>query len=105
MSKLVLEAMVPRHYDPQNFSEIIRSICNQTNSLSEGALSGRYQAQVSMPSSVAAAVGDVCWNSNPTVVNGTVTGTLVGNYIVEKWICTVGDPSNATWKEVRVLTP
>ena len=86
-------------------TEIIRSICNQTNSLSEGRLAARYQAQASIPASVAASVGDVVWNSNPTVVNGTVTGTLVGNYIVEKWICTVGDPSNATWKEVRVLTP
>lgn len=105
MSKLVLDFKVPAEYDRQSLAEIIRAICYQVNLESEGKIQARYQSQVSIPASVAANVGDVVWNSNPTVTNGTVTGALVGNYIVEKWICTVSDPLNATWKEVRVLTP
>jgi len=85
---------------------LFRDIENQLNGISEGKGAAHYQAQSTIPSgSVAAQVGDVVWNSNPTVVNGTVTGTLVGNYIVEKWICTVSSPTSPTWKEVRVLTP
>lgn len=105
MSKLVLDQKVPAQYDRAVLSDIIRVICNQVNLESEGKIQARYQSQASVPASVAANVGDVVWNTNPTVVNGTVTGTLVGNYIVEKWICTVASPTNATWKEVRVLTP
>lgn len=106
MSKLVLDFTVPAQYDRQTISEIIRSICNQVNAESEGKIAARYQSQASVPgSSVPAQVGDVVWNTNPTVVNGTVTGTLVGNYIVEKWICTASDPVTPVWKEVRVLTP
>jgi len=105
LSRLDLSQKVPAQYERQAFADIIRAICGQVNPLSEGRIAGRYQSQASMPSSVAAAVGDVVWNSNTTVINGTVTGTLVGNYIVEKWICTTGSPTNATWKEVRVLTP
>lgn len=105
MSKLVLDLMVSDKYDRQTMTEIIRAICNQENANAEGKIAGRYQSQSSIPASVAGSPGDVVWNLNPTVVNGTVTGTLVGNYIVEKWICTVGSPTNATWKEVRVLTP
>lgn len=105
MSKLVLDFMVPAQYDRQTISEIIRAICNQANSHAEGRLAARYNAQSTIPSSVAGAVSDFVPNNNATVINGTVTGTLVGNYIVTGWICTVGSPTNATWKEVRVLTP
>ncbi len=106
MSKLILEAMVPDKYDKQVMTGIIRAICNQVNLESEGKITARYQSQSVVPgSSIAAQVGDVVWNLNPTVVNGTVTGSLVGNYITEKWICTVSDPINPVWKEVRVLTP
>ena len=87
-------------------TDIIREICNQVNPLAEGKISARYQAQSVAPgSSVAAQVGDFVWNSNPTVTTGTITGSLVGSYITEGWICTVSDPVNPTWKEVRVLTP
>lgn len=106
MSKLILDLKVPAQYEKQALSDIVRVICNQVNSLSEGTIQARYQARSAVPgASIAAQVGDVVWNSNPTVVNGTVTGTLVGNYIIEKWICTVGDRVNPVWKEVRVLTP
>src|SRR5690242_9202064 len=98
--------MVPDKYDKQVITSIVRAICQQENLHAEGKIQARYQAQSTSPgTSVAAQVGDVVWNLNPTVVNGTVTGSLVGNYIVEKWICTVADPVNPVWKEVRVLTP
>ena len=106
LSKLVLDLLTPAQYDKSTIQTIIRQICQQVNLLSEGKIQARYQAQSVAPgSSVAGQVGDVVWNLNPTVVNGTVTSSLVGNYILEKWICTVADPVNPTWKEVRVLTP
>lgn len=106
MSKLVLDLKVPNEYSKQTITEIIRTICTQVNNLSEGKITARYQAQSVVPgSSVAAQVGDFVANLNPTVVNGTVTGTLVGNYIIEGWICTASDPVNPVWKQVRILTP
>lgn len=106
VSKLLLDQMVGDKYDRQVMTSIVRAICNQENSHAEGRISARYQARSVVPgASFAAQVGDVVWNLNPTVVNGTITGTLVGNYIVEKWICTFGDAVNPIWKEVRVLTP
>lgn len=106
MSKLVLDNQVPDKYDRQIFSGIVRAICNQANLHAEGKISGRYQAQSAQPgSSVAAQVSDITWNLNATVVNGTITGSLVGNYIVVGWICTVSDPVSPTWKELRIPTP
>jgi len=106
MSKLVLDLRVPDRYDKQVMTDIVRAICNQVNSLSQGEITARYQAQSVAPgSSVAAQIGDVVWNSNPTVVSGTITGSLVGNYIIEKWICTASDPVNPVWIETRVAAP
>lgn len=105
MSKLFLDFKVPATYEKQTWTDIIRAICSQENLHAEGRIAARYQSRNTAPASVAGSLGDVVWNTNPTVINGTVTGTLVGNYIVEKWICTVADQNNATWKEVRVLTP
>lgn len=107
LSKLAFLALkVPNEYDKSQIQQIVQAICQQVDLGHEGKISARYQAQSVVPgTSVAAQVGDVQWNLNPTVVNGTITGALVGNYIVEKWICTVADPVNPTWKEVRVLTP
>ena len=106
MSKLILDLKVPDKYDKSTMTDIVRVICSQVNLLSEGKIQARYQAQSVAPgSSVAAQVGDEVWNLNPTVVNGTVTGALVGSYILEKWICTSADLVNPVWREVRVLTP
>src|SRR5678815_4441932 len=95
MSKLNLDAAVPRFYDSAVFTGIIRAICQQVNLESEGRLAARYQAQASVPSSVAAAVGDIVWDSNVTVTSGTAR---LG------WVCNVASPTNATWQEIRVLT-
>lgn len=103
MSKLVLEFKVPNDYKKSDFTEIIRTICQQVNTLSEGRISGRYQAQSSVPSSVAAQVGDIVWHSQPTVV-GSVAPGIAASYVLLGWVCTGESTTNATWQEMRVLT-
>jgi hypothetical protein len=103
LSKLVLDLKVPSDYKKTDIAEIIRAICQQVNTLSEGRISARYQAQASVPASVAADVGDVVWNSNPTVT-GSVAPGVAASFVNVGWICTVESPTNATWQEMRVLT-
>ena len=103
MSKLVLDLKVPPDYKKSDFSEIIRAICYQVNTLSEGRIAARYQAQASVPSSVAAAVSDVIWDSNTTVRPSVAPG-VAASYVRLGWVCTVASPTNATWQEMRVLT-
>lgn len=85
---------VPSEYNRATIADIIRSICGQVDSHSEGVIAARYQARASIPVSVAAAVGDIVWDSNATVTNGTVR---LG------WICNVSSPTAPTFQEVRVL--
>ena len=103
MSKLVLELKVPNEYKKSDLSEVIRAICQQVNSLSEGRISARYQAQESVPASVAADVGDIVWDSNATV-RPSVSPGVAASYVRLGWICTVESPTNATFQEMRVLT-
>jgi len=95
MSKLDLAQRVPAIYRPAEFSDIVRAICGQVNGVSEGRISARYQAQSSVPVSVAAAVGDVIYDSNVTVTNGTAR---LG------WVCNVASQTGATFQEIRVAT-
>ena len=101
MSKLVLEFRVPAEYNKQTLTDIIRAICTQVNMLSEGSISARYQAQISVPAgSVAAQVGDIVWDSN-TTVRGSVAPAVAASYVRLGWVCTVaGTPG--TWQEIRV---
>ncbi len=102
MSKLVLDFKVPDKYDKQVVTDIVRAICNQVNTLSEGKIQANYQATTVVPgSSVAAQVGDKVWDSNTTVRSGTIAGA-VGNYIRLGWVCIVSDPVTPTWREIRV---
>ena len=103
MSKLVLDLKVPADYKKSDLAEIIRAICGQVNLLSEGRISARYQAQVSVPSSVGANVGDIVWDSN-TTVRASVAPGVASSYVRLGWICNVASPTNATWQEMRVLT-
>ena len=103
MSKLNLDGQVPPDYKKSDFSQILRIICNQANALAEGRMSARYQAQSSVPVSVAASVGDIVWDSN-TTVRASVAPGLAASYVRIGWVCTVGSPTNATWQEMRVLT-
>ena len=103
MSKLVLDLKVPSDYDKAALSDIIRTICSQVNQLSEGKITARYQAQVSVPSSVAAQVGDIVWDSN-TTVRGSVAPGVAASYVRLGWVCNVADPVNPVWQEIRTLT-
>lgn len=103
MSKLVLDDRVPPDYDRSAFAQLLRAVMNQVNPLSEGRLVARYQSQASVPSSVAAAVGDVVFDSNTTVRPSVAPG-VAASYVRVGWVCTVASPSNATWQEMRVLT-
>ena len=103
MSKLVLDGQVPGEYEKSTLTQIIRAITGQVNVLSEGRLAGRYQAQVSVPTSVSAAVGDVVFDSN-TTVRASVAPGIAASYVRIGWVCTVASPTNATWQEMRVLT-
>jgi hypothetical protein len=103
MSKLVLDLRVPNKYDRSALAEIIRAVCQQVNTLSEGGITARYQAQESVPSSVAAAVGDIIWDSNATV-RASVAPGIAASYVRMGWVCTVESPTNATFQEMRVLT-
>lgn len=107
MSKLVLDLLVPNEYDKATIQNIVRFICQQVNLNSEGKIQARYQAQSVVPgSSVAAQVGDITWDLNCTVRNGTVGGAggPVVNYVRLGWVCNVSDPVNPTWQEMRVPT-
>ena len=103
MSKLVLDLKVPADYKKPDLQEIIRAICTQVPILSEGRISARYQAQVSVPTSVAANVGDIVWDSNTTVRPSVAPG-VASSYVRLGWVCNVASPTNATWQEMRVLT-
>jgi hypothetical protein len=103
VSKLVLELKVPSDYNKADFTQIIRAICQQVNTLSEGRIEARYQAQMSAPSSVAAAVGDIIWDANCTVRSSVAPG-VAASYIRVGWICNVESDTNASFEEMRVLT-
>ncbi len=107
MSKLVLDFQVPEKYEKQAVTAIIRAICQQVNSLSEGAIAARYQAQTTNPTtnaSVSYALGDIVWNSAPTEI-GSVAAGIAAKYVLVGWECVApGTGSGATFKEMRFLT-
>lgn len=85
MSKLVLADRVPYKYTKESIVDLILAIQNQVNALSEGRISGRYQAAPASPSSGNYAKGDIVWNSDVT------TGGHIG------WVCIVsGSPGSWT---------
>ena len=107
MSKLVLDLQVPNEYNKQTITGIVRAICQQVNSLSEGSIQARYQAQTSHPTGNAAvsyAQGDIVWNSQPTELSSVAPG-LSAKYVLAGWECvSSGLGSAATFKEIRWLT-
>lgn len=103
MSKLLLDFRVPTEYRKSEVADIVRLICNQVNSLSEGRIDARYQSHTAIPSGSAMsyAKGDMVWDSNPTVATSVAPG-LAASYIRVGWIC-VAPGSPGTFKEMRVL--
>lgn len=105
LSKLAsLIFKIPKEYEKPAINEIFRAIFTQTDSLSEGRIAARYQAQSSVPngSVVAYTKGDIVWDSNPTV-RGSVAPGLAASYVRVGWICTA-DGSPGTFQEMRLLT-
>ena len=86
MSKLNLDSKVPSAYNRASFADIIRSICNQLNPLSEGRLAARYGAMTAYPTAGSWALGDIVWNSQPTA------GSPLG------WVC-VSSGSPGTFEQ------
>ena len=107
LSKLVLDLVVPDKYDKQVFSGIVRSICSQVNSLSEGSIQARYQASTSNPTvnaAVSYAQGDIVWNSQPSELSSVAPG-VAAKYCLAGWLCTSpGIGPAATFTEIRWLT-
>lgn len=104
MSKLAQYInQIPTQYERPAWTRIIQAICQQSDLHAEGKVGGRYQAQASVPVSVGAQVSDIVWDSNATV-RGSVAPGVAASYVRLGWICTVADPVNPTWQEMRVLT-
>lgn len=106
LSRLVLDLMMPDKYDKQVMTNIIRAICNQVNTLSEGKIQAKYNAQASVPADVNGSyqVGDFIPDTNCTV-RGSVAPGIAASYIREGWLCvSPGTGATATFAEKRVLT-
>jgi hypothetical protein len=75
----------------------LQRLSRQVNNLSDGKFEAVNFVASSIPTTGAAAKGDICRKINPTVVT-----TSNESYILYGWICTVeGNPG--TWEELRFL--
>lgn len=97
MSRLNLTQRIPLEYNRQTLTAIVSDLQQQINSLSEGMLSARYNAQSIPPATGVYAIGDLVYNLTPSEL-----GTTPNKYILLAWLCTVADP--LTFKELRCLT-
>ena len=100
MSKLNSSLTVPQEYDRSRLTQILTGVDTQVNSLSEGMMVARYNTDTGTPASsaVAAAIGDIVWNSNATML-----GTVLSQYVVLGWVCTTAG-SPGVWRDIRGLT-
>lgn len=106
MSKLVLDFQVPPNYDKNTITQIVRAICTQVNSLSEGKITASYSATSVAPSSTAQqySVGDKIWDTQTTVTGASVAPGNAAQYVRIGWVCTTaGTGATAVFKEMRVL--
>jgi len=78
--------------------DLLRRIAYQVNTLSEGAISAKYNALTAPPTTGQWAQGDEVTNSTPTEL-----GTAGSKYIVQGWRCVVSG-SPGTWVQIRALT-
>lgn len=98
MSKLAIKDRVPRKYDPQVFSDVVRQLEEQINLLSEGRARAYHGALTAAPTLGSWARGDEIKNSEPSVL-----GPAGSRYVITGWICTTSG-SPGTWVEMRTLT-
>lgn len=71
MSKLALSQRIPRAYDPQIFTEIVRQFEAQVNALSEGSAFAYHGSVIGIPTSTAG-LGD--WAKEASPVSGGYFG-------------------------------
>lgn len=82
----------------QETAQWMREVMTQVNAISEGQLSGTYNAATAAPTTGTWAKGDFIRNSNPSEL-----GSGGSKYIIIGWTCTVsGTPG--TWLQNRTLT-
>lgn len=100
MSKLVLDFQIPEKYNAGQFSDIVRALCQQVNTLSEGQMVARYYSSTIAPNvtAIGAAIGDIRWDASVSE-----QGSASSKYVRLGWVCTASG-SPGTWKEMRVLT-
>jgi hypothetical protein len=100
--KLNLEQFVQERYDPALLREMMRSIEDAINRLSEGRAYQTYNSASSAPSASgdtdAYTVGDFVKNNDPVEL-----GAVASKYIILGFIC-IADGTPGVWREVRVLT-
>jgi hypothetical protein len=90
MSKLFLKDRVPREYDPQIWTEIVRQLQEQVNQLTEGRASAYHGSATAAPTTGDWVIGDWVKFSNPT------SGGYFGA------VCTVSG-SPGTWKSFGLI--
>lgn len=79
-------------------AQILPSFAKQVNAVSEGRISGRYNALTAPPAIGKYQAGDYIPNSAPAVL-----GTAGAQYVLKGWIC-VGSGEPGTWAEDRGVT-
>lgn len=87
----------PRVADPLVQQELTRHAL-QVNAMSEGRLTGAYNAQAAAPTTGAYAQGDFIRNNAPAEL-----GSAASKYVVTGWIC-VASGTPGTFVQARVLT-
>ena len=79
-------------------AQVLPAFAKQVNAVSEGRLSGSYNALTSSPTTGKYQAGDYIRNSAPSVL-----GTAGAQYVLKGWICVAsGEPG--TWVEDRGVT-
>jgi hypothetical protein len=90
LSKLLLNQRVPRQYDAQIFTEIVRQFQDQLNALTEGRAGAYHGAATAAPTTGEWVIGD--WVKNSAPASAGYFG----------FVCTVsGTPG--TWKGFGVI--
>ena len=79
-------------------SQLLPAFARQINKVSEGQISGAYNALTSAPVTGTYAQGDYIRNKAPAVL-----GAAGGQYVVKGWVC-VDSGAPGTWVEDRGAT-
>lgn len=87
----------------RSLMDYLRDVEAQVNMISEGRISGYYQAQTAQPTGIVLSAGDFIPHSDPVQAGGGTTADP--NHVVLGWVCiTDGTASAATTLEARALT-